>query len=946
MKVFARVSALFAFVAVLAVGAASSPAASPPAGSIGPPNGTSFPWAGQPYAVGHSVAVPDACPPAIDPGNVLCDHFLLTVNVPSTYWDTNTGGADVLIEWTSPDDDFDLFVYDVNGTLVGSSASGGTASERAFIQNASSAGSPYEVRVVPFLIASPTAQYNGTATFVSQAGGPAPNPVRSTNGLAFSPPATIVDAQRTEGEPLNYIDNDGNYWDSGPYGFSTGQSWVHRSTDGGNQFNIVSFAGLRPNAPPGGGDTDVVVDDQDDAYFVDLEGLAELSCAVSEDDGNNWTTNQACVHDTVVDRQWFAVDNGTDSGPDNNTVFLAYRQTPRGSFIYSTPGADDPNDAGGGVLYLNSSADLVNPVSTGAPCGQMRFDPVNRNIYYPCNQGNHVEITVGHVNPGQRTGIVYTNVQAPASPGGGPVGDIFPSVATDSAGNLYAVWIDETDHNVYYAASTNEGQTWGPARQINGNDANSNEFMWAQGGAPGTLAVAWLGNSSHLDSDFMPSWYNNRQAATQFKWFGYASVIRNATSGSPNYSQTKFTDQPSHYGQICNQGLFCTVSGGDRTMADYFSLYLDLDGSMRIVFNDTTSQHHGAHVFEVRQTGGPSATGGTISKQVPRSPVPDPTGDAQSPHYSPLGTGTSQPHLDFTRLELSKPNTGTLRVKMTLAAPPTGPVPAGETSNVWLTRFQALSLGDEGEESYRIFYVGAESAAGFGAPTFFAGSGKSAIDAVPGNGCTPTTPENCKILQYPSEVAATGSVSGNVITIDVPVQGGFGPNRPIFGNTIYNVTALSAGRGNLGGEISDIYADVDATPSFDFGLAGGGQPPPPPGGGGGGCRVTGGGTISTGPGSEGQFSLNPHQNLKGKVQYRDGAAADFRSTRLTEVSCNFASDSATIRGEGTNNGHMVTFTVEVIDNGEPGSADVFSISLTDGYSRSGTLRSGNIQLHE
>jgi hypothetical protein len=106
--------------------------------------------------------------------------------------------------------------------------------------------------------------------------------------------------------------------------------------------------------------------------------------------------------------------------------------------------------------------------------------------------------------------------------------------------------------------------------------------------------------------------------------------------------------------------------------------------------------------------------------------------------------------------------------------------------------------------------------------------------------------------------------------------------------------------------------------------------------------VTGGGSIHTG----GRFSLNPHENLKGKVKYDDGAAADFRSTRLTEVTCNHASHSATVRGEGVNNGHAVTFTVEVIDNGEPGRTDVFGISLSDGYSRSGTLTNGNLQVHE
>ena len=944
MKVITRAVGLIVFTAVLLIATTSTPAATPPTGSIGPTPGDSVTWVGQQYPIGHSTPVPQACPPP-DPGNLLCDHFYVTVNVPPSHWDANTGGMDVSIEWTSPDDDFDLYVYDNSGNQVGFSAAGGTTTERALVENASSAGSPYEVRVVPFLMTSaPLVGYDGTATFVSQAGGPAPNPVRSSGGLAVSPPTTVVDAQRTEGEPLNYVDRFGHYWDSGPYGFSTGQSWVHRSTDGGNQFNIVSFAGLRPNAPPGGGDTDVVVDDQGAAFFVDLEGLAELSCAVSQDNGNNWTTNQVCVADTVVDRQWFALDNGLTGGGADNTIFLAYRQTPRGSFIYSPPGATNP---GGGVVYQNSSADLVNPVSQGAPCGQTRFDPVDRYLYYPCIQGNHVEITRAHIAPGQRTGIVYTNVQAPNSPGGGPVGDLFPSVATDSAGNLYAVWIDETDHNVYYSASADHGTTWGPVHQVNGNDANSNEFMWAQGGAPGTLAVAWLGNSSHLDSDFMPSWYNNRQAAAQFKWFGYASLIRNALGSTPTFAQTKFTDQPSHYGQICNQGLFCTVSMGDRTMADYFSMYLDLDGSMRIVYNDTTSQHHGAHVFEVRQVAGPTALGTTISKAVPKNPVTDPTGDAQSPHYSPAGTGPNQPHLDFTKLELSKPNAATLRVKMTLAAPPTGAVPLGETSNVWLTRFQALSVGDEGEESYRIFYVGAESAGGLVPPTYFAGSGRSANNAVPGNGCTTTTPENCKILQYPSEVAATGSVIGNVITIDVPVQGGFGPNRPILGTTLLNVTALSAGRGNLGTEIADIYADVDATKSFDFPLTGGGgppppPPPPPPPGGGEGCKVTGGGSISTG----GRFSLNAHQNLHGKVRYDDGAAADFRSTRLTEVTCNVASHSATIEGEGVNNGHTVTFTVEVIDNGESGRTDVFGISLSDGYSRSGTLANGNLQVHD
>ena len=182
---------------------------------------------------------------------------------------------------------------------------------------------------MPFLTAAAT--YNGSATFVSQAGG-APNPPRSTGGLVFSPPATVVDAQRTEGEPVNWLDpNDGSYWESGPWGITTQQSFIHRSTDGGNQFNIDSPIGTRPDAGPGGGDTDIVTDDQGYAYFTDLESLVELDCAVSNDHGNTWRRNSFCVQTTGVDRQWFTIDNGSNhsigtAGADDNTVFFGFRQ--------------------------------------------------------------------------------------------------------------------------------------------------------------------------------------------------------------------------------------------------------------------------------------------------------------------------------------------------------------------------------------------------------------------------------------------------------------------------------------------------------------------------------------------------------------------------------------------------------------------------------------------
>jgi hypothetical protein len=372
-------------------------------------------------------------------------------------------------------------------------------------------------------------------------------------------------------------------------------------------------------------------------------------------------------------------------------------------------------------------------------------------------------------------------------------------------------------------------------------------------------------------------------------------------------------------------------------MADFFSVALDLDGAMRIAFNDTTSQHHGAHLFEARQVAGPGALGGTISRTVPTNPVSDPVGDAQWPHYSPAGAGPNLAQFDLTQVRLSQPDSATLRVEMSLSSLASLAPPPGKTSSLWLTRFQALSLGDQGEEAYRIFYVGAESVGG-GPPAFFAGSGSAAQGSVPGTGCTITTAENCKIVQYPAEVSAPGSINGDVITLDVTLDGGFGSGRPILSGTLFNVTALTAGRNNAS---TDIYADIDATASFDYTFSC--NPPPPPGSG---RNVTGGGAIAGTGDSDAPFTLNVKDILKGKIAYRDpGAGVRFRSTRILSVTFNDADHSVRITGTGVNGDRMVDFAVVAIDNGEPGTNDRFSISLSGGYSKSGTLRRGNIKIH-
>ena len=914
-------------------------AADPGTGTIST-SAPSTSWQGHLYAAG-ATSLPDECPPAIDPVDALCDHFDLNIDLDPAFWLTHVGSVVITIQWASSDNDFDLYVYrQSDGAQVGSSASGGTTSEQVALQ--SPIPGHYEIRVVPFLVTA--SDYRGTASLFYLNTPPTPNPTFSSGGIAFGP-HTIIDPQRTEGEPLNHIDKFGNIWETGPWGFSTAQGFVHRSTDGGDSFHIVSPEGLRPNpALAGGGDTDILTDDQGFAYFADLEGLGQVGVAVSNDAGNNWRENFVAAQEPLTDRQWLAIDNGATSGVSDNTVFLTYNQLTSGWQVTSSPGSTGSNDLTGGLVYQNAAT--TNVVTTDDRCGRLLFDPAKRMLYLPCNNGDHVDIWKAHVDAGQRTDLEFSSVQTPPSPGGLiGLGRLFSDVAADSAGNIYAVWVDINNNNVYLSASTDTGTTWTTPVQVNGDPANSNVMPWAVAGAPGILDIAFYGTDIRGDPNTFPSWLNNRVAATGIKWFVYFVQVQSATSGSPTIYQVKASEHPTDYGQICTGGLGCSVSGGDRTLADFFTLAIDHDGAARIVMNDLTNQHHGAALFALTQVAGPSAYGTTLKNKSPNptNGVTDASGDAQVPHYAPLGAGPNQPALDLLSIKVSQPDLSHLTVTLKLKSLASLLPPTGADGVIWLTRWQFLSTGDDGEESYRIFYVGADSLAGQ-APSYFAGTGTSASDLeVQGTGCVTNTPRNCKIVVYPEESPATGTINSATGTLTVTASlADLG--SPIQGDTLFSVTALTFGY--ITGD--PIMMDADATRAFDYVLGATTLPTNCPAGTT--CKVTGGGYIYVDPQQDrGSFNIeltvDSSGRTRGKISYRDPAAAlAFRTLRITSVRLD--GNTATIKGTGSANGMETGFVVKVEDKAEPGvGQDTFSIQLETGYSKSGVLQGGNIQIH-
>ncbi len=150
--------------------------------------------------------------------------------------------------------------------------------------------------------------------------------------------------------------------------------------------------------------------------------------------------------------------------------------------------------------------------------------------------------------------------------------------------------------------------------------------------------------------------------------------------------------------------------------------------------------------------------------------------------------------------------------------------------------------------------------------------------------------------------------------------------------------------------LSSAHSDINGCPSSVGG--GGGCPPAPE------CHdfVTGGGFIAVASGGRANFGFNagikPNATgADGHLNYIDHTTGmHVKSTSVTGYTDTSANSPNSRHFEGTaeiNGQAGFTYMVDVADNGEPGRhTDTFSISLSSGYSASGKLEGGNIQLHK
>ena len=203
----------------------------------------------------------------------------------------------------------------------------------------------------------------------------------------------------------------------------------------------------------------------------------------------------------------------------------------------------------------------------------------------------------------------------------------------------------------------------------------------------------------------------------------------------------------------------------------------------------------------------------------------------------------------------------------------------------------------------------------------------------------------------------TASVSGSSEIVDLVVNGqavvvSGQPNQTIslpVGRVIINEQQSSVS-GNTGDiTVNALHVMVDGVADVIISSAHAditcGGPVCP-----GGDFVTGGGWITGTPsGERGTFGVAggiKNGGLWGHLTYIDhGTNMKVKGTGVTAYTVT-GPTTRHIEGTAEIDGRSGSYQVDVSDNGEPGRNDMFSIMLSNGYSASGLLIGGNIQLHQ
>src|SRR5882762_11126276 len=265
----------------------------------------------------------------------------------------------------------------------------------------------------------------------------------------------------------------------------------------------------------GGGDVDIAVNyplsGAPNLALTSLTLAPGVTGTHSTDRGDHFSAPNPIV--AVIpgdDRQWI-------DGTDAQTVYLNYHDA--GTFNIDVQRSND-----GGEFYLNGFGEAIDPqtfpAAGGVPAtnsaniaGQIKVDrsscPSRGNLYQIFVAPDSVteNLTGGALRSiyvGVSTDVklslpAFTFTDTKVCPGAAGAqnqgaGNLFPALAVDDFGFVYAAWSVNSD--IFYSFSTDQGTTWSSPINVSFpvNGGHANLFPWIAADANGHVGIVWFGD--------------------------------------------------------------------------------------------------------------------------------------------------------------------------------------------------------------------------------------------------------------------------------------------------------------------------------------------------------------------------------------------------------------------------------------------------------------------
>ena len=553
-----RIAAVTAVVAAgLATGLThTADAATPTDGSVSDTS-TTVQWTGGPFVApnvtGNALDAPDCTVPNS------CDDFTLAVNTPAGYGDTHTLNIDV--SWANTAADFDVYVLNAAGSVVGTSASSADPEQVILPPTPGN----YTVRVVPYAPLGET--YTAKATLTDTPANPAPGTATPPGFANYKAPAGMKDANNA-GEP-----SIGTSFKSGKTFYQSYLSTYKVAFDDSTSPATASWqdvsAGLAKGCPQGSTTSldPILYTDHTTGRTLEsqLSGVDSLTCT-TDDDGTSWLPSQGGGIPSGVDHQTLGggpySPNGVGALPTSSYPNAVYYCSQDIATAFCALSRDGGTTFGAGV-----------PTYTLTQCGglhgHIKVGP-DGTAYLPNKSCGATQAAVVSPDNGA-TWNVY-NV-----PGATP-GDSDPSVGVSANNTVYFGYVG-ADGKPGVAVSRDHGKTWTDRQTVGTEFGIKNAvFPTMVAGDDNRASFAYLGT---------PTGGNYQDAGTNgvggFDGVWHLYIDTTYDGGKTWVTSDATPNDAVQRGSICTGGTTC---GDNRNLLDFIDSTIDDHGRVEVAYAD------------------------------------------------------------------------------------------------------------------------------------------------------------------------------------------------------------------------------------------------------------------------------------------------------------------------------------------------------------------------